>query len=626
MNRHYSVLSISLLFMVACTPQSSQKQLIVHETNQAKILMQTGQHKEAAERYKTLAESQSDHPAQFNLLAAEAYIQSGDTQSAITHLESINPTLLDQAESSKFNLIKAQIYLSNGQAEHALNSLSLTRAHYLSPADLIKFYQSQAFAHSLTGNILQSVQARIQLSPLLTNQESLSQNFQVILNSLNLIPVDTLGQYQLPAPNILGGWISLSRLLKSSRINRTPAEFQHALNQWQLFYPQHPANSDYLSRFLEGSKNNFVSASSIAVLLPESGKYSRAADVIKKGFMSAYHQSDASNQPAVRFYDSSSESSVNLYHRAVSEGADLIIGPLSKDNIQTLALTTELTTPVLALNHVQNLVKDNLLQFGLSPLDETHQISIAANNAGYSKVLLMTPNSKKGQRISAHLSENWQETGGTVLESQSYNSRENDFSSPIQQLLNLDESKYRYKSLRRFLSRNIEFSERRRDDVDAIFLSATAKSARSIYPQLRFYRASDVPVFATPEIYTGIPNPSLDIDLNNITFCDIPWLFEQAYPGDLSQATLRDLWQSEPNRYLRLIALGIDAHNLVNHLGNLGSTPYYGATGQLSMNMENRITRKLICAKFAQGKPVLQNIDHYQAEQREPDPVELYDQ
>jgi len=34
---------------------------------------------------------------------------------------------------------------------------------------------------------------------------------------------------------------------------------------------------------------------------------------------------------------------------------------------------------------------------------------------------------------------------------------------------------------------------------------------------------------------------------------------------------------------------------------------YSGATGKLSLNRENRITRQLVCAKFIDGKPELQD-------------------
>ena len=119
------------------------------------------------------------------------------------------------------------------------------------------------------------------------------------------------------------------------------------------------------------------------------------------------------------------------------------------------------------------------------------------------------------------------------METQTFNPKQSDFSTPIKKLLNLDESEHRYNKIRKFVPQ-VKFNARRRHDVDAIFLSGYPQSTRLLNPQLRFYRASRIPVYATPHIYSGRPNPAQDIDLNGISFCDIPWLYEDAYQGELS--------------------------------------------------------------------------------------------
>jgi len=569
--------------------------------------MQKGQHKQAASLYHTLSKSKTAQQDEFNLLAADAFIKSGDIDAAQLHLDKINATSLSIEQSNRLNLLYAQISLSHGDAEQALNALSTTQPYNLNPADKIVFYQSLAFAYSLTGNLLQSVKTRIQLDPLFEDALQRHENNTVILNTLKLLPTQSLINNQAAAPDILGGWMALALLLKTAKLNLDSTEFQTSLNEWMRLFPEHPANSAFLQSTLEGLKNSFKLPSAIALLLPESGRFAQAAQSIKQGFMAAYHISESGFQPAIRFYDSTQDNPVNLYHRAISEGAELVIGPLSKDNIQSLASNTELTIPVLALNHIPDLAKGNLFQFGLSPIDEARQIASKASFDGNTKVLLLTPETNKGRRIADYLTKYWQETAGTLLEAQSYNIKETDFSIPIKKLLNLGESKYRYNRLKRLLGTNIQFTERRRQDVDAIFLSASAQKARSIYPQLQFYRATRLPVYATANIYSGQVNPSMDIDLNNISFCDIPWLFPDAYSGELSQASLRDTWQHLPGRYLKLMSLGIDSFNIIPYLGQLDSVLYSGATGKLSLNRENRITRQLVCAKFIDGKPELQD-------------------
>ena len=607
MNRHYIILStVCLSLMAGCAAAPSQRHLYSSEAIKAETYSQQGQHKQAASLYQSLAETKPTYRNDYRLLAAEAYIQSGDNRSAQSLIEPINPKVLSAEQRNKLNLIIIQINLSNGETEKALTRLSVTQPYNLSTADQIIFYQSLAFAHSLTGNLLQSVQARIELTPLLQTTQQRNENNTVILNTLALLPSQTLSLQQASAPPVLRGWMSLAELLKHDKLQQNPDKFQLTLIEWQQLFPQHPANAGFIQSYSEGLKNTFKTPTAIALLLPESGRFAKAAETIKTGFMTAYQHSHSSFQPSLRFYDSAANNAINLYYQAISEGAELVIGPLSKDNIQDLALGVDLTVPVLALNHIPNLAKNNLFQFGLSPIDESKQLTSKANADGIKNILLLTPESNSGLRTASYISEDWQATGGTVLETQHYKTRENDFSEPIKDLLNLTESQYRYRKLKQFLARNLEFTERRRKDVDAIFLSASAQKARSIYPQLRFHRATGVPVYATPQIYTGTSNPSADIDLNSIVFCDIPWLFSDINTGELSQEALRASWQHIPNRYLRLIALGIDSFNIIEQLELLNNTPYPGATGTLSIDRENRITRQLACAKFIDGQAALQ--------------------
>lgn len=609
MNCHHVILSTFCLFLLSgCTAKPTQRFQFMNETSaMAESYSLSGEHKQAAKLYQSLATSKPSQRDEFNLLAAEAFIQSGDHASAQASIASINPNTLTPEQRNQLNLILIQIDLSHGDAEQALNRLDITQPYHLSPSNQVIFFQSLAFAHSLAGNLIKSAQARIQLYPLLESIEQQQENNKVILDTLSLLPSQTLILEQPAAPDILGGWMALANILKHKSLKQNTTELQLYLSEWRRLFPQHPADDYFIQSYSTGLTNTFNIPKSIAVLLPESGRFSKAAEAIKIGLMAAYHQSESINQPAIRFYDTSSASSVYLYHQAISEGAELVIGPLSKDNIQELALSTDLTTPVLALNHVENLAKNNLFQFGLSPIDEAKQIVDKAISDGIKAAVILTAESTRGYRMADYLTEYWQQNNGTVLETAYYDRKANDFSTSIKGLLNLDESHYRYSALKQFLSQNIEYTERRRQDIDAIFLSASAQKARSLYPQLQFYRATKVPVYAFPQVYSGEPNPSADIDLNSIIFCDIPWVFPSIFSEKPDKESLRDSWQQFPKKYLRLFALGIDAFNLSSGLENIATTAFAGATGSLSINSENRITRQLVCAKFINGSPVIQD-------------------
>jgi outer membrane PBP1 activator LpoA protein len=595
MNCHYLLyLSVPLLLLTGCATKSTQH---VHDENQNELLPPRYQQKGKSTQHNRL-----------NLLSAEAYIKRGDNPSAQNIIASLNISSLSQEQRNKLNLLQAQIQLSQGEAEQALTKLKSLDINSLQNRDQINYYQSLAFAYSLTEKHLLSAQARTQLTPLFSDNKDRQSNNKVIFNTLNLIPLPSLISHESTAPGVLKGWAALSIIYHNNKLSQDTADLQTKLQGWKQRYRQHPANSNALYSYFTDSPQSISlgHASSVALLLPATGRFSQAAKAIKKGFIAAYDMAEASTRPSLRFYDSSTYAPAELYHQAISDGADLVIGPLSKKNIQALVDSTELTTPVLALNHIPFLVKNNLFQFGLSPIDEVEQVANNALLKGVKKALLITPETNKGHRVAHSLSTYWQNNGGRILEAQTYKARGHDFSKPIKKLLNLNESRSRYNRLKRVLATQLHYNERVRKDVDAIFLSASPKTARSIYPQLRFYGAIRIPVYAASNIYTGLAHPSANRDLNKITFCDIPWLFSETYSGALSLESLRDVWRPLPNKYLRLVALGIDSFHLIDHLSEINNKPFSGATGTLSLNSQNRITRQLVCAKFSHGTALLQ--------------------
>lgn len=140
-----------------------------------------------------------------------------------------------------------------------------------------------------------------------------------------------------------------------------------------------------------------------------------------------------------------------------------------------------------------------------------------------------------------------------------------------------------------------------------VFLLADPKQARLIRPQLSFYRASSVPVFTTSSVYTGEVNAERDIDLNGITFCDMPWILTQDSHWKHLKQGINDNWPEHARRYARLYALGIDAYRVMPLLGQLGNNmfgAYSGVSGNLSLGPGGQLQRTLRCAIFRNGIPV----------------------
>ena len=532
-----------------------------------------------------------DNQTSQHLLRAETFIQAGAADAAQGELDLISQASLSTEQRNKFNLLAAQVNLNQGDAEHALQKLRLIRPVFLSKSDKVIYYQSLAFAYMLTGNVLQGVNARISLGSLLEQADEQQANIAAIIDMLSVLPENAL-YLQSDMTGELRGWMALAKILQQRK--QTGVDIDQQIQQWRFDYPDHPANAEFLQAYLAAPQvgeimdngqapigaNGFVAA-----LLPVSGPYAPAGNAIKNGLQAAYRlAASAEPRSPLRFYDSAQDDIVSLYQQAVADGAHYVIGPLVKEQIENLVSYTDLSVPVLALNHVENLSQHNLYQFGLSPIDEAEALAFKAIGDGKQSAWVLAPNTSQGQRIANYLASSWQSHGGVLAGIQYYDPRAHDITQSFNRLIDSSD----YPST---LSK-------------AVLLSSNDDVARELAPQLKYHQSTDLSVYAMPTIYSGHPSPVQDAELGLFTFCDVPWLFGDYYNGPLSQSALQASWQGLPSSLIRLVALGIDAYNLLGHLDQLATTSFDGATGRLSLNGENRIVRNLVCAKFTGGVPV----------------------
>ncbi|MGY6274284.1 penicillin-binding protein activator [Methylomonas sp. MgM2] len=533
----------------------------------------------------------SDNQAPRHLLRAGTLLKSGDADAAQTELDLISLASLSTEQRNEFNLLAAQIDLNRGDAENALQRFRLVRPALLSKSDKIAYYQSLAFAYWLTGNVLQGVNSRIKLGELLDQPAEQQANIAAIVDMLGSLPEDAL-YTQADIDGELAGWVALAKILKQR--NQPDTDIDQRIQQWRLDYPKHPANADFLQAYLTAPETGVMADNAqsaeggrefVAVLLPVSGPYAPAGNAVKAGLQAAYRlAAGAEPRPPLKFYDSAQDDISGLYQQAVSEGAQYIIGPLVKEQIQALVSYGDLSVPVLALNHIENLTESNLYQFGLSPIDEADALAFKAMGDGKQSAWILVPNTAQGQRIGNYLASSWQSRGGVLAGVQSYDPRTHDVAQSFANLV--DSSAYSG------------------GPPKAVLLSANDEVARELAPQLKYHQSIDLSVYAMPTIYSGQPKPVQDAELGLFTFCDVPWLFNDYYSGPLSQSALQTSWQGLPDSLIRLVALGIDAYNLLGHLDQLATKPFDGATGRLTLNGENRIVRNLVCAKFTGGVPV----------------------
>lgn len=544
------------------------------------------------------------------LQAVQIMVQTGDldrARSIINNLPMHANNRLAAAQVAHIALVKSQIAAAEGnypQAYEYLTAPPADRPSSLPPEIATQILEQKASVLHNMGYYASSVEERVYLHNLLGGQAQASaENQQRLWQTLMAIPATELEKLiSEGAPRELEGWFRLAALSKDTQANIREQVMR--LDNWMLEWPDHPASVNLPADLKILRQILAEQPRQIALLLPFSGKLAGAANAIRDGFMAAFYQHRLieTEAPGLRFYDTEQEDINALYDRAIADGAQLIIGPLSKENLQELALRPELPVPTLALNTVDNPLGTvpNLFQFGLAVEDEARQTAEQAWRDGHRRAMILAPDNNFGDRSVDAFIAQWRSLGGELIRDYRYTER-GDYSKLIKQALQIDRSEKRAQEIRALIG-SVQFEPRRRQDVDMIFLVAQANQARQVKPTLAFHYAADIPVYATSHVYTGNPDSKLDQDLNGIKFSTLPWFFERQAPEKKALEKFAD-----NNATLQpLYAMGVDSFHLYPRLKQLEAVReanFYGFTGTLQLNDQQQFHRRQVWAEFQRGRP-----------------------
>ena len=547
-----------------------------------------------ATAYLALARNQMGNEKQALLiLAAGRLIYDGQWQEGRAILSQTTDLSVELA--SEKSLLLAKIDLMREQPRAAIAKLSAVRdLNNLPIYYQAQFHEMLAHAYQSVGNAAESVAERIKLEQRLPDELSKANNRRVLWLTLTTLPIEELDTLAVEAADnsSLKGWLQLA--LVSRQHYDSSKTMLAAVQQWQAQYPQHPGNTILPSPFASVIPRLFAPPRQMALLLPLTGPLSGPGGAIRDGFMAAFEASNASTYVKIRDYNTDSANVAALYQQALEEGADYIVGPLSKADVATVAALTH-PVPTLLLNDADVKLDSQAYQFGLSPSIEARQVAVKARKNGYTRALVIAPAGTWGDEVVSAFSNQWGINGGRIVDTLHYRPNE-DMNSAIRNFLHLSDSEAREKQLKRLLGSNIESTPSRRQDFDVIFLLAYPSKARQIMPMLKYYYAGDVPVYAISTVYGGTPNAMKDRDLDGIVFCDMPWVFSHQM-GSKN-------WPEQFNSYNRLYALGMDSYALATQLNQLLLFPAVGVndkSGVLYINGSQQISRILVWGQFKQG-------------------------
>ena len=342
----------------------------------------------------------------------------------------------------------------------------------------------------------------------------------------------------------------------------------------------------------------------VAVILPVTGRYSKVGKIIIEGLEMQLKTYPEDSVPEITIIDSGDKdfNIKSVYNKLVLDNFDFVIGPLRKELINKLILYSSETLPILTMNYASNLnkFKKEFYQFGLLPEDEAICIAEKSIIDGNNNASIIYPKNAWGERIAEAFSLRYIELGGNIVGKVVYDKDMNKINESVRRLLNIEESIKRKNKIQSLLNIKLQFKPFIANDLNTIFAVGTSKDMRIIKPQFNFNFAENIPFYSTSHIYNGLIDKENNKDLNEIKFCDMPWLY-----NDKNISTKKILLESvKKSELMRFFALGMDSIKIIYNLEKLKTLKnkyLNGNTGFLKLDDFNKLRRDLKIIKFKNG-------------------------
>ena len=575
--RHLLFATALAMLLTGCDESLLRPNAETPAATQAEQWFRDGQFDRAGQAFIDIAAADRAHRDYYHLRAAEAWREAGNLDAAATSLEGIQARRLDPADQSRLDVIEAEIALAHHDSARALALLTMPEEK-LAPPLKLRVLELRARAQAASKDAFGSARTRLALDALLQGRER-EQNEKQIRDTLTQVDAEALKQ-------------QAASLLPNDALR---PYLEQALRARGLALPQTIANPNEAVG-VNGTAANplgaegYRAAHVIALLVPVEGPLKGVAQPLRDGFFAAFFADTHMPRPEVRVYDSGNDAAaaVAAYQRAVSEGADRVVGPLRRDGVSAVFAQSTLPVPVLALNqpeHGEN-PPPGSAAFALTPDAEAAQAAQHMLDRGITRAAIVVVASDWAERAAVAFRAQFEAGHGAILGEARVRDADINYATAIHQAF-----------------ADLHASTGAPVNDTGVFMSMTPKQARLFMPQLKLAGYGNLPVFATSHIYSGMLNAGLDHDLDGVEFCDAPWLFD-AIVGLPKHGDIAGSLDSARGAGARLFAMGLDAYQLVPYLDWLTQhrDAYLpGATGQLTTDGVGRVQRVLTWARFQDG-------------------------
>ena len=388
------------------------------------------------------------------------------------------------------------------------------------------------------------------------------------------------------------------RFLQTYNEALTPARQRTLWAGWRQGHADHPAALVRPPGLDEPAPRR------IALLLPLSGRFANAGVWVRDGFLAGYFHgtsgraTDAGTGPAlggdgagpraqsILLYDTGAAPVEALYEEAMADGAEAIVGPLSKENVARM-WDLDPILPTVTLNTIappdSGEGAPRLVQFALAVEDEGRALARRLGVDGRERVVVFKTRADWSERAAVALETSLPDDVELVDAGVFPDVKE--VTKVVGEALAIEESQARQVALARlFPGVEVAFTARRRADVSAVVALLDGDHADSLAAALRFHYAADLPVYGSSQVL-GDGTRGLD----GMRVCDMPW---RLYPSPL-KAALQGPFPAVAGT--SLFAFGVDAFRIVNRLSWLAASAEHrimGASGVLGLGPDGSVRRE----------------------------------
>lgn len=381
----------------------------------------------------------------------------------------------------------------------------------------------------------------------------------------------------------LQGWWDLARIAVTSNSQH---ERSMKFRRWKVQQAQHIAAQFPPSFF----RTEHEVPQKIALLLPQSGPLSSAATAIKNGFLSAHLHTSIPHNLSIDVYDTTTTEITTLVAQVIEDGVDVIVGPLEKDNVRRILEKATVNVPIVALNQPTSgsrlARQKNLIQLAQVVEDDAIALANQINTQNLRRVLLVLGSDYWCVRAAIGFRNTLEDS--VVVAAETVLSDLSKTTESVAKLLRVTQSTTRLTDIAQVTRRNIEFTARRRHDIDAIVAFLDEEEFSALSAALHYHFAGDIPVLLADPTFRDVSRAGNYAD--GATFTTTP---AQLYSMPLT-SQIRESFADASVLY-PLYVFGIDTYRTAMHIEEvLKGGSVYGYTGYLRQDDNRTLVREPI--------------------------------